>query len=176
MKIFLFSVFTSHVIKTKIVTIQWIKSRMWDKIDDWYINNQAKNQVSAAFHSRIICRIVSPKFIELCMETPCLCPSEVHKHLSNRNICHRVLPLKQKIIALELRHIERKVSSSASTVQLAKTKMITHLGRIKLTNSLGKQQLELWTRTWSRCAPWNRDHLVHRSAWCKKLLKWDVSH
>ena len=27
------------------------------------------------------------------------------------------------------------------------------LGRIKLTNSLGKQQLELWTRTWSGCAP-----------------------
>ena len=43
---FLFSVFTSHVIKTKIVTIQWIKSRIWDTIDEWYINNLAKNQVS----------------------------------------------------------------------------------------------------------------------------------
>ena len=73
----LFSVFTSHVIKIKIVTIQWKKSRVWDTIDDWYINNLAKNQVSAAFHSRAICRSVSPKFIELCMETPCLCPSEV---------------------------------------------------------------------------------------------------
>ena len=46
------------------------------------------------------------------METPCLCPSEGHK---------------RKIIALELRRMERNVSSSASTVQLAKTKVITHL-------------------------------------------------
>ena len=64
----------------KIVTIQSIKSRIWDTIDDWYINNLAKNQVSAVFHSRVICRSVSPKFIELCMETPCLWPSEGHKH------------------------------------------------------------------------------------------------
>ena len=33
--------------------------------------------------------------------------------------------MKQKIIALELRHIERNVSFSASTVQLGKTKVIT---------------------------------------------------
>ena len=34
--------------------------------------------------------------------------------------------MKRKIIALELRHIERNVSSSVSTVQLAKPKVITH--------------------------------------------------
>ena len=45
-----------------------------------HIDNLAKNQASADFHSRAICRSVSPKFIELCMETPCLCPSEGHKH------------------------------------------------------------------------------------------------
>ena len=49
-------------------------------IDDCYINNLAKNQVCAVLHSRVIRRSVSPKFIELCMETPCLCPSEGHKH------------------------------------------------------------------------------------------------
>ena len=43
---------------------------------------------------------------------------------SNRNICHWVLLLKHRIIALELRHIEINVSSSASTVQLAKTKVV----------------------------------------------------
>ena len=47
--------------KLKIVTIQWIKSRIWDTIDDWYINNLAKNQVFAVFHSRVICKSVSPK-------------------------------------------------------------------------------------------------------------------
>ena len=45
------------------------------------------------------------------------------------------------------------------------------LGRKKLNDALGKQQLELWTRTWSRCAPWNRGKFVYRSAWCKKPLK-----
>ena len=49
-------------------------------IDDCYIDNLAKNQVSAVFHSHVICGSVSPKFIELCMETPCLCASEGHKH------------------------------------------------------------------------------------------------
>jgi len=49
-------------------------------IDDCNINNLAKNQVSVVFHSRAIRRCVSPKFIELCTETPFLCPSEGHKH------------------------------------------------------------------------------------------------
>ena len=66
--------------KLKIVTIQWIKSRIWDTIDDWYINNLAKNQVSAVFQSRVICRSVTAKVIELCMETPSLCPPEGHKY------------------------------------------------------------------------------------------------
>ncbi len=44
------------------------------------MNNLARNQVSAVFHSRVIRRSVSLKFIELCMETPCRCPSEGHKH------------------------------------------------------------------------------------------------
>ena len=47
---------------------------------DRYINNIGKNQVFAVVRSRVICRSVSPKFIELCMETPCLCPSEGHKY------------------------------------------------------------------------------------------------
>ena len=44
------------------------------------LTTSAKNQVFAVFHLRVICRSVSPKFIELCMETPCLCPSERHKY------------------------------------------------------------------------------------------------
>jgi len=45
-------------------------------IDDCNINNLAKNDASAVFHPLAIGRSVSPKFIELCMETPCLCPLE----------------------------------------------------------------------------------------------------
>jgi len=54
-------------------------------IDDCNINYLAKNQVSAVFNSRAIRRSMSPKFIELCMETPCLCPLEGHKH-GGRNV------------------------------------------------------------------------------------------
>ena len=49
-------------------------------VDDCNINNLAKNQLSAVFHSRAIRRGVSPKLIEFCMEMPCLCSSEGHKH------------------------------------------------------------------------------------------------
>ena len=51
------------------------------------------------------------------------------------------------------------------------SKLNDALGRTKLNDTLGKQQLELWTRTWSCCAPWNRGKFVYRSAWCKKPLK-----
>ena len=49
-------------------------------IDDCNINNLAENQVSAVFHSRAIRRSVLPKFRELSMESPRLCPSEGQKH------------------------------------------------------------------------------------------------
>ena len=111
--------------KLKIVTIQWKKSRMWDTIGDWYINNLAKNQVSAVFHSRVICRSVSPKFIELCVETPWLCPCEGHRH-GGRKVTETSVT-EFCYFPLELRHIERNVSSRASTVQLANTKVLTHL-------------------------------------------------
>ena len=39
----------------------------------------AKNQVCAIFHMRHIWKNPLPKFIKLCMETPCLCPFEGHK-------------------------------------------------------------------------------------------------
>ena len=49
-------------------------------IDDCNINDPAKNQVSAVFPLGAIRKSASSKFIELCMESPCLCPSEEHKH------------------------------------------------------------------------------------------------
>ena len=39
-------------------------------IEDCYINNLAKNLVPAVFRLRDLRRSVSPKFVELCMETP----------------------------------------------------------------------------------------------------------
>ena len=87
-------------------------------IHDCNINNLAKNPVSAVFHSRAICKSVSPKFIEFCMETPCLCPSETHKH-GGRDVKKKLslsFPIEMKIFTQELLHIEINASSSARTV------------------------------------------------------------
>ena len=97
-------------------------------IDDCNINKLAKNEVSA-FHSRAIRGSVLPKFRELCMESPCLCPSEGHKHggrdVTKTSVVSFAIEMGKKF-TLELRHIELNASSSASTVLLAKTTAITH--------------------------------------------------
>ena len=79
-------------------------------IDDCNINNLAKNQISAVFNSRAIRGSVLPKFRQLCMDSPCLCPSERHKH-GDRDVTKM-----KKTFALELRHIEINASCSTSTV------------------------------------------------------------
>ena len=61
---------------------------------------------------------------------PGLCPSEGHKHGGckvTETFVTEFCYWSEKIIALELWHIERNVSSSASIVQLAETRVITHL-------------------------------------------------
>ena len=85
-------------------------------IDDCNINKLAENQVSAVFHSHAIRRSVLPKFRELCMESPCLCPSEGHKHggreVTKTSVVSFAIEMRKKF-TLELRQI---ASSSASTV------------------------------------------------------------
>ena len=44
------------------------------------------------------------------------------------------------------------------------------LGRTKLTNSLGKQQLKVSTRTWSGRAPWNRGKFVSQLVPSKRFF------
>jgi len=44
------------------------------------------------------------------------------------------------------------------------SKLTYSLARTNLTNSLGKQQLELWTCTWSGRAPWRRGKFVSQPA------------
>ena len=48
--------------------------------EDKYTKSIAKNQVYAIVHMRDIRKNVLPKFIKLCMETPCLCPFQGHKY------------------------------------------------------------------------------------------------
>ena len=102
--------------------------------DDCNINKLAKNQVSAVFHSHSMGRSVSSRFIELCTEMPCLCPLEWHKH-GGHNI-HETKTILSLRFAIEMKNVNSRapthwtkinVPSSASTVWLVKTEVITHL-------------------------------------------------
>ena len=48
--------------------------------EDKYSKSLAKNQVDAMVHMQDIRKNVLPKFINLCMGTPCLCPFQGHKY------------------------------------------------------------------------------------------------
>ena len=63
-----------------IKTIQHIKSRIKEVKEDEHSNSLAKIRVCAIFRAGDIRRNVLLEFIRLCMETPCLCPSEGHKY------------------------------------------------------------------------------------------------
>ena len=76
----LLSVIASFHCHTIIKTIQQIKSRIKEERGDEYSNSVAKIQVCAMFRAGNNRRNVLVKFIRLCMETPCLCPSEGHKY------------------------------------------------------------------------------------------------
>ena len=67
-------------------TIQQIKSRIKKIKEDEYSNSLTKIQVCAMFRVGDIRRNVLLKFIRLCMETPCLCPSEGHKYGGGRKL------------------------------------------------------------------------------------------
>ena len=95
----LFSVFNSHVIKIRIVTIQWKNSRICDMIDDYNINNLANNQVSAVFHSRASRRSVSPKIYRALYGDAIFVSfrgTQTWRPWRNKNICRWVLLLKWK--------------------------------------------------------------------------------
>ena len=57
--------------KIKMQTIQYRTSRIWEMKEDKYTKRLAKNQVCAIFQMRDIRKNDLPKFIKLCMETPC---------------------------------------------------------------------------------------------------------
>ena len=69
---------------TIIKPIQQIKSRIKEIKEDEYSNSLTKVQVCAMFRAGDIRRNVLLKFIRLCMETPCLCPSQGHKYGGRR--------------------------------------------------------------------------------------------
>ena len=87
-EVFTIAGFHCHTI---IKTIQQIKSRIQEVKEDKYSNSLAKIQVCAMFRAGDIPRNVLLKFIRLCKETPCLCPSKGHKYDGRKltKTCHR---------------------------------------------------------------------------------------
>ena len=67
------------------------KKRKKKKKEGKYAKTLAKIQVSAIFHIPDILRNVLPKFVEICMETPCWCPTgwaPTWQPEINKNICY----------------------------------------------------------------------------------------
>ena len=76
----LFSACTVTQWKIKMQTIQYRRTRIWEMKKDKSKKTLAKNQVCEIFQMRDIGKNGLPKFIMLCMETPCWCPFQEHQY------------------------------------------------------------------------------------------------
>ena len=75
-----FSACTVTQWKIKMQTIQYRRTRIWEMKKDEYTKTLAKLQVCEIFQMRDIGKNGLPKFIKLCMETPCWCPFLEHQY------------------------------------------------------------------------------------------------
>ena len=76
----IFCDFTVTPSKIKMQTSQYRTSRIGEMEEDKCTKSLASNQVCAIIHLWNIWKNFLPKFIRLCMETPCWCPFEGHKY------------------------------------------------------------------------------------------------
>ena len=109
---------------TIIKTIKQIKSRIKEIKKYEYSNRLTKVQVCAMYRAGDIRRNVLLKFIRLCMETPCLCPSLGHKYGGRKltktyviEFCYK----KPVVVFWELINIYVSTYSHTRTVQIAKS-------------------------------------------------------
>jgi len=59
-----------------------MKSRIWEMKEGKYAKTLAKIRVTRIFLMRDMRRNFFPKFIEICIETPCMAAGNQQKHLS----------------------------------------------------------------------------------------------
>jgi len=118
-------VFTCHVIKPK--TCNHSMNKVANKgYDRWQIYIHLRQQLG-------LCCLSFARYLEKCFiqiyralyGDAMLVPLSTWLPKSNRNICCWVLVLKRNLITLEFQYIEGNISSSARSVQLAKTKAIS---------------------------------------------------
>ena len=96
-------------IKIKIKAVQKIKSRIWKKEVGKYAKTLTKIQdiqITASFLKRDMRRNVVPKFIEICMETPCCCPSTWVQHGGRKSTKTSVTEFCGKSVNLSLEELK----------------------------------------------------------------------
>ena len=62
--------------------MQYRTSRIWEMKEDKYTKHLAQNQVCVIFQMRDVRKNDLPKFIKLCLETPCWNLSQGHPHMA----------------------------------------------------------------------------------------------
>ena len=85
---------------------------------------------SQQFFKQDMRRTVLCKFIEICMETPCRCPSgwaPTWRPETGRKICHWVLLQKREFISQGTQEHQNNAFSNTWIVQIAKFPEISHL-------------------------------------------------
>ena len=119
----------SRFIKIKIKADYYIKFRIWKNKEGKYAKTLAKIQITAIFLKRDMRRNVSPKFIEIGMETPCWCPSTwapTWRPKFNKTICYWVLLQKRKFISRGTQKTIKWYFFYTWTVLIAKFPKISH--------------------------------------------------
>ena len=119
-----------------------MKSRIKKIKEDEYSNSLAKIQVCAMFRAGDIRRNVLLKFIRLCMETPCLRPSEGHKYGGRKLTKTYVMEFCYK--GRGLINIYMSTYSHPRTVQIAKSPRISHF--FNLCDSILGHQFNILSR------------------------------
>ena len=80
--------------------------------------------------SKIRGEIFLPKFIGICMETPCWCPfGPTRQSETNRNVCHRVLPQEREFISRGTKKHLTNAFSYTWTFQVAKLPEMSYFSR-----------------------------------------------
>ena len=102
-------------------------------IDDCNINNFAKNQVSAVFNSRTIRRIVSSKFIEICMGRHVGAHPDGHQHGGRKPTETSVTEFYYKSVNLSLKELKNIKISSRSNGGMGPTLISVDTSNAKMT-------------------------------------------
>ena len=117
-----------------------------------YEKTLAKIQATATFLKKDMRRNVFPKFIEICMGTPCWCTSRwapTWRPETSRNICHWILLQSVNLPLEELKNITIILYSNTRIVQIAEFPEISHFlnqdhsSLARHVNSTSRKSLEI---------------------------------